>query len=215
MFLDADDVMPPNYLEELLKESHKQAADVVYCDMEYFGSKSEVFRSIDFSAEKLAEGNFIHNSALINTSLLKSVGGYKPIMKGGYEDWELYLTLAQADARFAYCRDTHLKYRQHGDSLSRNNEAMKSADKLLGQVRELHAPLYSSLARNKLRSTKIRRMLMKHPELPFIALLALPVAALLGVKVYIKGVRSYSVKLIRTYLHKRDSPSALDKSEID
>lgn len=205
LFLDADDVLEPNYIEEMLHEAKKRPTDVVYCDMEYIGSKSGVFRAIEFSVDKLTEGNFIHNSSLINCSLIKSTGGFKPEMKGGYEDWELYLSLAEAGASFAYCRDTHLKYRQHGESLGRNNEATKNANALLEQVKGLHAPLYDRAHRNKQKTVKAARLLMRNPEVVIVAVAMVPVAAVLALKDYARGIKHRSIHKTRAYIHRKDS----------
>lgn len=205
LFLDADDILEPNYIEEMLKESRKRSADVVYSDMVYFGSKTGVFKAVEFSVEKLTEGNFIHNSALINSSLLKAVGGYKPEMHGGYEDWELYLSLAEAGAVFAYCRDTHLKYRQHGSSLGRNNEATQQAEALLDQVRRLHSNLYSRTHRNRTWRVKLGRLMLKHPEVMLIALCLLPISSILAIRNYLAGVKNRTVHGTRAYIHNKEA----------
>lgn len=204
LFLDADDILQSNYIEHLLKEARKQNADVIYCDMEYIGSKTGVFRSIEFSIDKLTEGNFIHNSSLINTTLLKNIGGFKPEMHGGYEDWELYLTLAETGSRFAYCRDTFLQYRQHDGALGRNNSATENADTLLEHAKSLHPQLYQSAYRNKQKGVKVMRMLLKHPELPFICLALIPISVVMALKDYARGMARRIIRGTRTYIHYRE-----------
>jgi len=204
VFLDADDVMEKNYLESLMKTAIKTNADVIYCDMEFIGAKTGHFYSKEFSVDELVKGNFIHNSSLINSNLLKSLGGFKEEMAGGYEDWELYLALAEVHARFAYSRDTFLHYRQHHTATGRNSSAQKLADKLSQSVRDLHPNVYSSVSRNKQRRVKMAKQILKHPEIPFIAVLGIPVGVVKGVGDYVKGVRRHSVNFVRTYIHKKN-----------
>lgn len=203
IFLDADDTMEKHYIEKTLAEALTSKADVVYTDMEYIGAKQGLFKSFDFSASEILHGNFIHNSALINTTLLKNVGGYQRAMNGGYEDWELYLSLLEANARFKYCKESVLFYRQHEGSQSRNNSALEKGRQLQEQVRQLHPKLYTGSHEQKRLLLKAFRLFMEHPETPFIAIAASPLALARGVCDYAVSVRRHEASLVRTYIHKK------------
>lgn len=203
MFLDADDILEKHYIEKTLDSALKQTADIVYTDMEYIGAKKGHFPAKPFSLSELLDGNYIHNSSLINTTLLKNTGGYKVAMNGGYEDWELYLNLAEANAKFFYCRESVLFYRQHEGSLSRNNSALDVQKKLRQHVRELHESLYSRNNRSKRTIIKASRLLMKYPETPIVSIIALPIALVKGSKDYVKAVKRHEVDTVRSYIHKR------------
>jgi GT2 family glycosyltransferase len=113
VFLDADDVMDKDFLQKMYAVSRKTNADVVYSAMRLTGSESGVFWSRPFSRRSLRKGNYINNSALIRRSLLQSIGGYSKKMHFGYEDWELYVHLADVGAKFQYIREPLLLYRRH------------------------------------------------------------------------------------------------------
>lgn len=203
IFLDADDIMEKHYIEKTLATALASKADVVYTDMEYIGAKKGLFKSFDFSASEILHSNFIHNSALINTTLLKNVGGYKPAMSGGYEDWELYLSLFEANARFKYCKQSVLFYRQHEGSQSRNNAAFETGKRLQEQARQLHPKLYTGNHEQKRLLLKAVRLLMTHPEIPFVVIAASPLALIRGVRAYLASVKRHEVNLVRTYIHKK------------
>jgi len=142
IFLDADDKIKPTYIDRLVSESRKSSADVTYSGMQFFGKEKGNFLSRPFSEYTLLKGNYINNSALIRRQLLVYSGGYKQEMSFGYEDWELYLTLAEKGARFGYVRSPLLMYRRHGQG-SRDNSASLKLDKAHKLVRAMHPSMYT------------------------------------------------------------------------
>ncbi len=173
IFLDADDVIPKNYIKILVRHAQKEDCDVVYTDMEYFGAKDGVLRAGRFNRNRLLNGNYIHNSALIATHLLKQIQGYKEVMRGGYEDWELYLTIAETNARFDYSTKTKLFYRQHPTE-SRNADAEARAIELHKLVESLHPRLYNNYHPTLYKLKWGVVGLAKNPLLPFLLIIKLP-----------------------------------------
>jgi glycosyltransferase involved in cell wall biosynthesis len=123
IFLDADDVLPQNYVRATVDVACAENADVVYTDFRYFGAKDERVAAGEMSRIRILRENFIHNSALIKTTVARLVGGYKVELKHGLEDWELYLSLAKTRARFRYAKGVEFLYRQHEGGSSRNQMA--------------------------------------------------------------------------------------------
>ena len=150
VFLDADDVLPPEYLGVLTSKAAEGHYDVVYCDLVYIGAVNGRSIAGPFHVSRLLSGNFIHNSALVSTDVLRSVGGFKQEMAAGYEDWELYLSFAEHGARFGYVPEMFLGYRQHEQSTSRNGAALEVALDLHQMVRLLHPKLYGAVWRKVL-----------------------------------------------------------------
>lgn len=142
VFLDADDKLSKNFLERTLKTSKKGLYDIVYTDMRLFGAIDDTFKARPFSVHTLLKSNYINNSALIKTSLLKQVGGYKKEMDHGLEDWELYITLVEAGAKPKYLPLPLVRYRQHEGSLSRNAAGYHKEDELIRQIKALHLGFY-------------------------------------------------------------------------
>ncbi|HET7529298.1 MAG TPA: glycosyltransferase [Candidatus Saccharimonadales bacterium] len=195
IFLDADDIMQPNYIEKLVKLANSGLYDVAYTDMEYFGAAHDIFRSRPFSIFPMLQRNYIHNSALIKTSRLRQVGGYKQEMKEGLEDWELYLSLAEVGSRFGYLPEAIFKYRQHDATLSRNIDVQKNKElELYNRLRELHPGLFRYMnpgRRRLLRALKLMYYFGRYPFLFIVVIKSLPRALKSGLRATLHEVRAY------------------------
>ena len=115
IFLDADDILPSNYVEELLRESRSEKV-IVTCGMETFGDiigKANVQTPINL--ETLLELNTVHISALIPVDIFKESGGFNTDFDA-FEDWEYWCRLAFLGYEFRNCTSTRLQRRVHFDS---------------------------------------------------------------------------------------------------
>lgn len=148
IFLDADDKLRRSYIRRFYDQQRIHNADVVYCSMKFIGEDKGVFKSRPFTAWSLRRGNYINNSALMRRDLLLQVGGYKTAMDFGYEDWELYLALAEIKARFRYLNRPLLYYRRHALA-SRDKLAQAKLKRAHKTVRELHPQLFSARQRRQ------------------------------------------------------------------
>jgi|GEM_PF-906877 len=142
VFLDADDTMQPTFLEELYRAGRRTNAHVVYSAMRFTGYEDGVFWSRPYTRRSLRKGNYINNSALMRRDMLLSIGGYKKEMAHGYEDWELYLSLAELGKKFRYVAKPLLFYRRHRDT-SRDKAAQKGLRETKRLVKQLHPRLFS------------------------------------------------------------------------
>lgn len=68
-------------------------------------------------ADLFVESPFIHPSVVVRRELLESVGGYRDM--GWAEDYDLWLRLAAAGARFASLRETLFFWRDHPERSTR------------------------------------------------------------------------------------------------
>lgn len=95
--LDDDDLFDPNYLERV--SAYIENADVVYTDCRgYPHPKQDAFDPV-----LLQTHNYIDGEAVIRTDALRAVGGYPDSANGIVEDWQLWVQLLNAGARFVYC----------------------------------------------------------------------------------------------------------------
>jgi len=199
LFFDADDVLMPDFLEKTVGRALDTGSDVIYTDMELFGpSEFAIFHAGAFSLPRLIRKNFIHNSSLMSTSMLKQVGGYKPIMKDGLEDWELYLSLAEQGARFGYVPEVIFRYRQHASSKSRNGAVLQKEKELYRLIVSLHPRLrrYSSRPRRwAITFFKGIAVLVVHPSLWIVLVKSLPKAALAFAGTIVHELRTQKSKL--------------------
>lgn len=207
IFLDADDVLESNYIEETLRFARFNNYDVVYTDMKYFGTKNETCNARKFDYELLLTGNYIHNSSLYKKEKLHQAGGYKLEMNGGFEDWELNISLYEVGAKFGYIEDPVLNYRQHADGLGRNSMAQKKLEKLQEHVRELHRRSYFKRSIGYYKVQKSLKRVAQYPLLPIIAIITLPIAVISLILSLIKTFLNIWANLLRRYIHYKENKS--------
>lgn len=203
VYLDADDILEPSYIEKTLRYAREHNYDVVYTDMQYIGTKKERFTVFPYSFARLLRGNYIHNSSLYKKEMLHKAGGYKEAMKGGYEDWEINISLAEKNASFGYLKGAVLHYRQHGDDKGRNNSAREQAHLLTASVRNLHRRSYLLHSIGFYNLKLAIELIVKYPLLPFVAALYLPVAVLKSVIAGLRRFKGAWLHDVRAYLHKK------------
>jgi GT2 family glycosyltransferase len=197
IFFDADDLIDPEYIQKTVNLGNEKYYDIVYTDMELFGAVSDIFRSQPFSLFPMLQRNFIHNSALIKTSILKQIGGYKPEMKDGLEDWELYLSLIEVGAKPGYLPEAIFKYRQHDASLSRNKKVEQDELRVYKKLVALHPRLFRHMnptRRKVLRAFLFLTNFIRYPMLWVIVIRTLPRALAQALRVVLHEVRAYIVK---------------------
>lgn len=94
--LDADDVIGHQYLEfgvEVLRS--RPEIGIVYCRAEFFGTRHETWGLPDYSYPEILAGNSIFCSFVFRKSDWAAVGGYKPEMGEGWEDYEFAISLIE------------------------------------------------------------------------------------------------------------------------
>lgn len=126
-FLDADDTLPSNYIEEGIKTAIKTRADIVYTNYEYFGAEKGKSDFPEFNLEKLKNSNYIHISSLVKKSAVKDIMFDDNLNGMTHEDWDFFLNLTINGRTAALCKNTYLNYRKHGHS--RNNMMQSDKDR--------------------------------------------------------------------------------------
>jgi glycosyltransferase involved in cell wall biosynthesis len=115
VFLDADDVLPDDYLEKTVA-AMDNAADpqlaFAYTNIMLFGSQTATVRFPEFSTLGLLTDNYVHATALIRTSLVRQFP-YDERLRTGFEDWDFYLTLCEHGYTGVLVGDAILMYRKH------------------------------------------------------------------------------------------------------
>jgi GT2 family glycosyltransferase len=175
--------------------------------MRYFGAREGKLIAGGHSFNRLLGGNYIHNSALISTRFLKEIGGYNPAMKGGYEDWELYISLAESGAKFAYVPKAILNYRQHNIQ-SRNINAELTAKTLHDLVKSLHPQTYKNYKPHSVGFMRIVKGLKKHPLLPVHLLYKTPRIIMSTVKASLKYLKWRTQVEANIYVGNRKKPTS-------
>lgn len=134
VFLDADDIMAPNYLEVVDKAIRDNpAADMVAPSLKEFGMSSATVilmpgpTLVDFRA-----GNRVGYCQAIRRDALLEVGGYSPRMAEGYEDLHLTCDLLYRGKHLITLPDVLWLYRTKEQSMI--TTAKQNHDKLLAQI---------------------------------------------------------------------------------
>ena len=120
----------------------RRGVDVVYTNMTFVGAMTGIVTARPFNRWSLARGNYIHNSALMKRDFVREAGGYKAIMASGFEDWELYLSLAERGMKAHWVPESLLSYRRHVGG-GRDSGANAQRRAILTQVQKLHPSLYT------------------------------------------------------------------------
>ncbi len=166
--LDSDDMLAPGILGQMAaKLDADPRLDAVWGDIETFGERSYVERAWDgFDPWRITYLNEIPVAVLTRrTSLLES-GGWKG---SGYEDWNLWMTVAERGWRGARIDAVSLRYRVQ--ATSRLLDQVYADDRRHREdMRRDHEALYRDRGANRRKSTSSRALKIVWPlieVLPF------------------------------------------------
>ena len=177
VFLDADDKLGKTFLKDTIRVSKNGRQDIVYTDMRMFGAFDDLFKARPFSAHTLIRANYINNSALVKTSLMKQIGGLKAEMSLGLEDWEMYVSLIEIGAKPKYLPEPLVKYRQHHTTISRRTGYANLEKKLVRQMRDLHPSYYRKNSYYLVVAAGVLRIIVytvRYPGLILVLIRAIP-----------------------------------------
>ncbi len=150
--LDADDWIEPTFIEKTLPLLVD--ADVVLTGLQehgptrngcYMAGYDRPYDQVTLDviwADGTGYNRFFY-AALIRTQLLREVGGYHPAMAGwpgvagGYEDWDLWVTLMNRDTRFVAVDEALLHYSTENEE-SMLHRAERNRDVLIAEMRRHH-----------------------------------------------------------------------------
>lgn len=119
--LDSDDKVWVTFIEEAIAilDSHPEYA-VVYSDGEYFDAKQGPWLIGEFNLQRLMLWNYMHAGAVFRRSVWEKVGGYDTNLNHlGFEDWDLWLSIAFSGGKFYYLQKPRFSYRITSNSMVR------------------------------------------------------------------------------------------------
>lgn len=160
--LDADDRLLPGALSALgTALDDDPALALVWGDYRLFGEhewRQPTAPSLD--PWQISYQNDIPASVLVRRSALEAAGGWQ--LRGGYEDWDLLMGLAQRGELGRRVPIVVYEYRQHGI-------------RMLGESATRHGELYASLRSRHPSLFAARRHTWRDSDAPLVLRLALPV----------------------------------------
>ncbi len=113
VFLDADDILQPTFVERCLRALGSAA--YAYTAVEKFGLQTGLLHTRAFDGRALFQGNFIPVSVLIRRAVFLDEGGFDPSWPA-HEDHELWARLFVHGHSGVYVDEPLLRYRFHGAS---------------------------------------------------------------------------------------------------
>jgi len=129
VFLDADDVLEPEYLARCWDALRTAPPDVAYAytQMRMFGSESGIYESGPFSRKRILEGNLVNVSAFLRRKAFEEAGGFDESLRLGLEDADLWVRLLAKGYRGVFVKEPLLRYRRHGRSRNSLDRAQVEA----------------------------------------------------------------------------------------
>lgn len=122
LFVDSDNYLDEDYIEQLLKTAIKEDADIVYTDLVDVDT-GEVFMSAEeFDLTSFLANNYIDNCSLIRRSKIGDVEYDLVLNRKKLVDYDFFMNLIlNSSAKPVKCSKTKLNYRVLQDSVSRVN----------------------------------------------------------------------------------------------
>jgi hypothetical protein len=142
MVVDADNLLYPNCLRVLADALHAdQGAAFAYATLEAFGSDTGLRSELAWFPPWLCEANYIDAQALVRRSTYDQYGGYREAddFAYGWEDWELWLRLAEAGERGVHVPRMLGRYRTQASSMITITNLV--AAEMVAHMRSLHPGL--------------------------------------------------------------------------
>lgn len=160
--LDADDRLWPGAIARLADALDRDARlAVAWGDYQLFGDRCYLQRTASrLDPWQIVYQNDLPSSALIRRSALLDAGGWKE--SGGYEDWDLWMSLAERSAMGRRVSLVGYEYRQHGVRMLAES-ALRHAE-TYALLRGRHPALFAN-----------RRAAWRRSRAPLALRLALPV----------------------------------------
>ncbi|WP_233417015.1 glycosyltransferase [Halovulum marinum] len=139
--LDADNRLDPHAMDLFahLLDGQPQA-DWFYPNFDMFGLNDGYHNGGPFSLARMAESNHCEAGSLIRRRLLDAGLRFDETMRGGYEDWEFWLSAAAAGFRGQPVAQAFFRYRKRPESMlagSHDNDVV-----LRAEIRRRHRWLF-------------------------------------------------------------------------
>lgn len=142
VFLDADDILEPEYLARAWDALRTAPPNVAYAytQMQYFGDRTGIYKAGPFSRKRILEGNLVNVSALMRRADFDAVGGFDEACKLGLEDADLWVRFLAQGKIGVFVPEPLLRYRRHGRT--RNSLSKAEVESLSWRRRISYPRLY-------------------------------------------------------------------------
>ncbi|HAU32588.1 MAG: Glycosyl transferase family 2 [Desulfotomaculum sp. 46_296] len=163
--LDADDIIEPSYCSSCLNVLlSRPEVGFVYTGTKVFGKKNKLWSNVSYSCLHLLVENYIPSSAMFRRKIWLDAGGFSEEMRTGYEDWDFWLSAAEAGWRGYHVPELLFNYRKHDCNMLQSSNALRKELKRILRLR--HRKSYSL-------SNILNLAVSELPALPRVSLAAL------------------------------------------
>lgn len=140
--LDADDLISPTYIDKAISYfAEHPETKLVYCRAEKFGLVNEEWNLPAYNYDSLKWENSIFNAAIYKKKDYDLIdGGYNEQLRKGYEDWDFFLSLLDAQSIVHRIDEILFHYRIH--TISRNMEVTSNPYDTLIIIAQRHPDIY-------------------------------------------------------------------------
>lgn len=131
--LDADDYLDEHFVENMVSCALKESADLVYCQVHYFGRVEFDSKYPEYNLEKLKHENYMGAYSLLRMAFIIEHDLEYDEYLGclGYEDWDFALGACLSGAVAARVDESLYFYRKHTGTASRNDAQENDLSKIL------------------------------------------------------------------------------------
>jgi glycosyltransferase involved in cell wall biosynthesis/GT2 family glycosyltransferase len=154
--LDADNIIYPQCIEKLFNAILLSKKDFAYSILERFGSEVRLINLIPWNIEQFQYGNYIDNMALFKRSIFEKVGGYDALGISGWEDFDLFIKIAEAGFSGCHVPEILARYRVHSLSKTQHIENIGKKDSLMFTLRRRHKDFFERIS-SKSSSEKVSK----------------------------------------------------------
>lgn len=141
LFLDADDVLMENCLEEITKKIEETGADIIAPSFKEFGlGNANIILMPNPTIEDFKTANKIGYCQAIKREALLEVGGYNPKMIWGAEDYDLTFDLLKRGKKLVTIPEILWLYRIKENSMWK--ETAKHKEEFMKQIKINHPTIW-------------------------------------------------------------------------
>ena len=138
--LDADNQIYPRCVSRLYSSLRDSAYGFAYSIIEQFDGRVGLMGCDSWSPELLKTGNYIDAMALIRKSVWEQTGGYSKMGIGGWEDYDFWCRLIEANVDGLHIPEVLARYRLHSESMLRTETDKNSNDQRIKKEMQLRHP---------------------------------------------------------------------------
>jgi glycosyltransferase involved in cell wall biosynthesis len=160
VFLDADDILMPEFLERTLavvrRQDHPQLGFVYTAARTISNGRRGHFPSRRFNRDLLGRFNYITNTALLRRSAVAAIGYSAEMEAVGHEDWDLYLSLVESGWHGVLVPRPLFVYRTQASG--RNVSSLAGWPHVVSTIRRRHPWTAQRLSRWRRASNRLDRL---------------------------------------------------------